>query len=343
MRTILGHRAPPLAPRAPDPLSPANNEPGPPPERTTQGRACAKCNWHEAAWHPTFAGMHRAQEAAHDPSGSFPAAFVWTKMQAEAGQALTDIVLRKELERVLGGGQFWWGIGNPLGENLTRLIARDPAPPILFSVMRGRPKREDAAPDAVVAWTAHIDASGRMVPLPAHVLVTSRATTAAGEKRRHYALVCRADRPLTLATLGELDATHYRNLGSEAPRVGASQVTAVVEHVASRALPASTPDEAPLAPAFGRSAEAQESADDEVSSPGPTQRYEVNLRAVLDVPYFVRLARPVALASADRAALERAATAADPHAWAAFVRGVRAQSEERVSQPESDDLFSWYA
>ena len=296
---------------------------------------------------PTFFGMSRTngvRPRAVDPGpGTFPAAFVWTKMQAEAGQGLADIIRRKELERALGAGQFWWGIGNPLGENLTRLVARDPAPAVLFSVMRGRPKREDATPDAIVAWTAYLDASGRLAPLPAHVLVTSRATTAGGDKRRHYALVCRTDHPLALATLGALDATHYRNLGSEAPRVGASQVTAVVEHAyhapASGGQQPGTPT--PTC-ALGASGAAGGVVAAEAGTPRAVGRpYEVNLRATLDAPYFVRLARPVQLANEDRAALRDAAYDSDILGWGAFVRALRARLETHALPTLSSDLFSW--
>ena len=41
--------------------------------------------------------------------------FVWSKMQAEAGQGLAAIVARKEAERAAVDGIFWWGIGNSLG------------------------------------------------------------------------------------------------------------------------------------------------------------------------------------------------------------------------------------
>lgn len=39
-------------------------------------------------------------------------AFVWTKMGVESGGVLTQIILRKEAERIAGDGNFWWGISN---------------------------------------------------------------------------------------------------------------------------------------------------------------------------------------------------------------------------------------
>ena len=283
----------------------------------------------------TFSGMLDEIDPA---AAALPAAFVWTKMQAESGQGLADIVRRKELERAAGGGQFWWGVGNALGDNLTRLVARavaqETAPSVLFSVMRGRPKREDVAPDAVLLWTAYVDAAGRPAPLPGHVLVTSRGSTASGDKRRHYALVCRSERPLGLEPLGALEARHYRNLGSAAPGVGASQVTAVVEHAAP------TPGQVVVEPDAALTALLDAARGD---TPGRSQaglRYEVSLRAALDSPYFVRLVRPVLLTPEDRDAVDVAASARGPAGWAAFVRALRARAEATPARavPGGGDL-----
>jgi len=35
--------------------------------------------------------------------------FVWTKMETEFGGSLEHIAGRKEAERMLSHGQFWWG------------------------------------------------------------------------------------------------------------------------------------------------------------------------------------------------------------------------------------------
>jgi hypothetical protein len=40
-----------------------------------------------------------------------PNAFVWTKIQADAGESVRQILYRKEQERLAGDGSFWWGIG----------------------------------------------------------------------------------------------------------------------------------------------------------------------------------------------------------------------------------------
>lgn len=201
---------------------------------------------------------------------SVPPSFVWTRMQAEAGQPLERILRRKELERRAGGGIFFWGIGSALGNGLRSLLAGGYSPRVVFSVMRSRPKMQDVAPDAVLVWTSYETPSGELCLIPEQALVLSRATTPTGDKRRHYALVCQSDEPLHLRQIGSLDASHLRNIGESASRVGSSQVTAVVTHTTM----------------LDGSTDARQLSD----SSGPA--YEVNLLATLAQPHFVRLANP---------------------------------------------------
>jgi hypothetical protein len=58
-----------------------------------------------------------------------PAAFVWTKIQAEAGETLDRILGRKELERLAGNGSFWWGIGESKARAIRVLAGKQPAKP----------------------------------------------------------------------------------------------------------------------------------------------------------------------------------------------------------------------
>lgn len=216
-------------------------------------------------------------------------------MQSEAGQQLESIVRRKELERTAGKGEFFWGIGTPLGSALTQMVATTDKPEVLFSVMRTAPRREDYAPEGVLLWTGYIDVSGRYRPLPAHALVTSRATTLGGDKRRHYALVCHSDRPLRLEKLGSLNASHLWNAGSAITRVGSSQVTAVVEHATLYS--------------------------DDIPGRGPF--YEVNMRARLSSPFLARLTNPLPLPGNLYAELQRASSSIDnPSDWQNMVSSV---------------------
>jgi hypothetical protein len=42
-------------------------------------------------------------------------------MGSESGEKQAEIILRKEWERQLGGGYFFWGIGQSLGEKVKTL------------------------------------------------------------------------------------------------------------------------------------------------------------------------------------------------------------------------------
>lgn len=225
-----------------------------------------------------------------------PAAFCWTKMQAEAGQTLELILKRKELERAAGNGLFFWGVGNSLGSRVEALLRHYRHATVLFSVMRSRPKEVDASPDSVFLWSAYEDASGRVKPIPAHTLILSRATTALGPKKQHYALVCRSNKSLLLSSKGVIQIGHFRNLESRAHHVGSSQVTAIIEHVRSN----------------GR---------------GPS--YAVVFSAAMTSPHFVRLRAPTVLRSAARRLLESAALLDNSNAWLDLVSRVRSHAGRR--------------
>ncbi len=218
----------------------------------------------------------------------------WTRMQAEAGQPLAAIVARKELERQASDGLFIWGVGNA-PSHLTRVLARAALPVCtIFSVMKSKPKPADAAPDGVLLWRAFIDSDGAERPLPDTCVVTSRAGSATGRKRAHYALMCRSEAPLEIARGGRrFDPTAFRNVGDAGRPVGASQVTALLQQV---------------------TAESEDAA------------YEVNMQADLTSGYWVRLVDPILLEPARLAPLDTAGamSVAD---WRAFCSGLR-QSEQ---------------
>lgn len=195
-------------------------------------------------------------------------------MQAEAGQSLSHILARKELERACGNGLFVWGVGNALGPRLHQFIDAIEDPRIYFSIMRAKPKRIDEFATSIILWTAYVAANGDEAPLPSHTIVLSRGATARGSKSRHYGLFCHSERELTASEPLTIDFKHLRNLGSTSSGLGFSQVTAIVEHV-----PLATPG-TPYPVAFGCS---------------------------LVAPFFVQLARPRLISDGDRTALERVA------------------------------------
>ena len=196
----------------------------------------------------------------------------WSRMQAEAGQGLEAIVARKELERRAGDGLFLWGVGNPPATAVSALARVGCRVPVVFSVMKSRPKAVDVAPARIFAWRRYLDPSGNERPLPPSAVVTSRGDAAGGAKRAHYALMCHLSEPLALVRGTPFDVSAYRNAGGTGAPVGASQVTALLRRVAE---PADAPD------------------------------YEVNLIAWLTGGYWVRLSDPVEVAPALKAELDQ--------------------------------------
>lgn len=213
----------------------------------------------------------------------------WSRMQAEAGQGLHEIVARKELERRAGGGLFCWGVGNAPAA-ITKVLARAGLPVrAVFSIMKSRPKTIDVTPNRTVVWRRYVDVDGAERPLPPHVLVTSRGDSAGGAKRVHYALMCRSDQVLELRSGVRFDPSAFRNAGGTGAPVGSSQVTALLRRV-------------------GRD--------------GDGAGYEANLTAWLTSGYWVRLTDPLEFHAGHQAALA-ATTSLDVGRWLKVVADIR--------------------
>lgn len=223
-----------------------------------------------------------------------PSMFCWTKMGTEAGEDLTTIIRRKEWERQIGDGYFFWGIGQALGENIT-VAARDSVSlRAIFSPMFSKPKAIDVAPSGVVVWSAWIDAQGQVRPLPNHCLVTSRASLPSGRKKEsHYALVCFSDKELN-AQQEDICVfpSNLRNLTTNKP-LGSSQVTAVVRS----------------------SAQTGEACT--------TKSYSISFTTELRSPYCVQLAQPVLLGAHELFELEAISDSDDIESWIALVKHIR--------------------
>lgn len=194
----------------------------------------------------------------------------WTRMQAEAGQALEQIVARKEIERDAGDGLFLWGIGTAPAHAIRPLAIMQSRVPVVFSRMKGKPRAVDVAPARTVLWRAYYDRHGALRPLPRAALVTSKGDAASGPKRTHYALMCHSEAPLRIGQGRGFDHHAFRNAGGAGAPVGASQVTALLRRTAPC---------------------------------GDQPAYEANMEACLTESYWVRLADPVPLDEADRAVL----------------------------------------
>ena len=211
----------------------------------------------------------------------------WSRMQAESGQGLEQIVARKEREREAGEGLFFWGVGNA-PSTVTRALAKtETSIPVIFSTMKSRPKKVDTNPSAISVWETYFDYNGIERPLPRHALITSKAYTASGPKKRHYALMCLSKKPLKLSTGVGFDPSAYRNCGANEGKIGPSQVTALVK----KKFP------------FG------------------TSQYEENLSAQLTGSYWVKLGRPTQLSNKMRDTIEEGPV--NHQRWVDFVSGIR--------------------
>lgn len=156
-----------------------------------------------------------------------PTTFCWTRFGVEAGQSISTIFARKEIERRCNNGVFLWGIGNSILPSMPLLLHSSCEPKVVFSPIRSRPRDLDVAPGAVAVWTRARTFKNEVWPLPVHSLVTSHAGRALG---RHYALVCRSEYPLRLKDDGPVfRMSELTNLRSNRP-IGPSQVTAIVRH-----------------------------------------------------------------------------------------------------------------
>lgn len=211
----------------------------------------------------------------------------WSRMQAESGQGLQRIVARKERERQAGKGLFFWGVGNA-PSTVTRALAKTETPiPVIFSTMKSRPKKVDTNPSAISVWETYFDHDGIERPLPRHALITSKAHTNSGPKKRHYALMCFSKETLKLSTGIGFDPSAYRNCGANEGKIGPSQVTALVKK----------------------------------KFPMGTSQYEANLSAQLTGSYWVKLGRPTQLNNQMRDAIEQGPSS--HQSWVDFVSGIR--------------------
>jgi hypothetical protein len=205
---------------------------------------------------------------------TLPHAFCWTRFGVEAGEQMSSIFARKELERRTNAGTFFWGIGNPQGRAVHELAEQTGTATLVFSPIAGNAQAIDADPHAVIAWQSYVDDNGILQPLPRGTLVTSRMPHHGDmHAARHYALVCHRTEPIVLeSTPPAIDIGKLVNFGSGRP-VGGSQTTCVV----------------------------QQNHEGE-----STRTYSAVLTATLHPPYAVRLADPTLFTTEDRHALRQA-------------------------------------
>jgi hypothetical protein len=213
----------------------------------------------------------------------------WSRMQAEAGQGLAAIVARKEREREAGDGLFFWGVGNAPALMTSALARLNHPVRVVFSIMKGKPRAEDASPRRTLVWRKYLDSDGIERELPPNALITSRAETKSATKKRHFALMCFSSDELRIMRGSAFDPQAYRNAGGTGASVGASQVTALLRRI-------------------GPSASISD--------------YEVNLQAQLIGSYWVRLSDPSVLSS-DKLSMLDNQVCVSKSAWLSLVSLLR--------------------
>jgi len=233
-----------------------------------------------------------------------PELFCWTKMGVEAGQSLSSIIQRKELERQLGNGMFIWGIGNAPNASLYEFARTAGTVPLLFSPILAKPRKVDTNPGKLILWFSYQDETGAIYPLPEHTLVTSRSlNNGNGAKKRHYALFCFSNTSLQNNLDLEVNFNELQNAQSRKP-LGFSQVTAFVRRTQAC----------------------------EATKPTP-KIYDVPLSASLLWPFCARLTNGIEVPGELASKIEKAAHISDSATWATFVSMVR---EEAMTHSPSD-------
>jgi hypothetical protein len=211
------------------------------------------------------------------------------------GEELSSIIKRKERERQLGNGHFWWGIGQSLGKSGSA-AASGGRLPALFSPMPSKPKDIDRTPGEVVLWNSWLDEIGSARPLPAHAFITSRAYFEKGNRKlRHYALQCTSSSKLgsTKSTL-QVSPGSLQNFGSGKP-LDSRQVTSVVRYIRRNERP-------------------------------QVRAYPVSFVALLVASYCVRLADPTPLGRADIEDVLTVCRNGNLSAWGELVTHLRVRS-----------------
>jgi hypothetical protein len=145
---------------------------------------------------------------------------VWSVMGQDAGQPLDEIIIRKEAERKTGG-EFWWGLGTPLGDRVESVaILNGGTLPALFSALDNQ---KQASGQNTYVWNGwHSIRKGRHGSIPKHVLVLGGKPD-----RPYYAQVFHCDTELVLGDHGRFDPAQCLTLANGVPP-GVSQRAALL-------------------------------------------------------------------------------------------------------------------
>ncbi|MGE6323216.1 hypothetical protein ACQKEF_23655 [Pseudomonas oryzihabitans] len=231
-------------------------------------------------------------------------------MGIESGEGLQAIIRRKNWERKLGNGIFYWGIGQSLGLNAQNAaLSNRNSLKAIFSPMISKAKAIDRKPEKLFLWNDYISSDGSEIPLPSHAFITSRADLPSGRlKSAHYALICSSRTDLTEIGDITLDFKMLTNFSSERG-LGPSQVTAVVKKT-------------------------------NIDSPSTKSRYyPVSFITDMLPPYTVRLSNPTILSLDEVEEINSVTMNGDILEWSRIVRNLRSRAKVRRSIPVTGQLF----
>jgi hypothetical protein len=135
--------------------------------------------------------------------------FVCSVVGGDAGEDLKHIITRKEAERSLGAGEFWWGLGAALGPAVeAKAQLTGGTLPALFSASTNSSAQSPVQVRIWDGWSSRLDLRQRG-RIPGHVVVTSGFDPKKKE-RAHYALICHADHKLRLGHNGFCDLSQCK-------------------------------------------------------------------------------------------------------------------------------------
>jgi hypothetical protein len=141
--------------------------------------------------------------------------FVCSVVGDDADEDLNHIVTRKEAERSTGKGEFWWGLGAPLGRHVEAKAQQNGGTlPALFSKSKNGNKKLSNQVRIWDEWRSVLSPKLHG-PIPGHVIVTSGYNPNPKNRRgdNHYALVCHSNVKLNhLGSLGFCDLTHCQTV-----------------------------------------------------------------------------------------------------------------------------------
>jgi hypothetical protein len=160
--------------------------------------------------------------------------FVWSVVGEDAGETLIHIMIRKEAERRTGNGQFWWGLGTPLGDGIeSAAIVNRGTLPALFSALPPKKISNQNSDATFQVWNGWRSIrTGQSGAIPDHVLVTSGYVPKQLGKREkaHYALVCHSGTRLTLGNRGFFDPAQCRTVKNEVAPGGSQRAALITGH-----------------------------------------------------------------------------------------------------------------